>query len=127
MSMRAFQTETQQSFNQLKQEFNEVTQRLHALQLEPRADREEVAELEAQRAALEEGQVSCAVMTAQAKSMRSNQTISEIVTSGDSKVHIGMSESVAGKVNQRVTNVTTEMGSRAVIGNFGNDYRMSDF
>jgi hypothetical protein len=127
MSMRAFQTETQQSFNQLKQEFNEVTQRLQALQLEPRADREEVAELEAQRAALEEGQVSCAVMTAQAKSMRSNQTISEIVTSENSKVHIGMSESVAGKVNQRITKVTTEMGSRAVIGNFGNDYRMSDF
>jgi septal ring factor EnvC (AmiA/AmiB activator) len=127
MSMRAFQTETQQSFNQLKQEFNEVTQRLHALQREPRVDREEIAELEAQRAALEEGQVSCAVMTAQAKSMRSNQTISEIVTSGESKVHIGMSESVAGKVNQRITKVTTETGSRAVIGNFGNDYRMSDF
>jgi uncharacterized phage infection (PIP) family protein YhgE len=127
MSMRAFQTETQQSFNQLKQEFNEVTQRLQALQLEPRADHKEVAELEAQRAALEEGQVSCAVMTAQAKAMRSNQTISEIVTSGESKVHIGMSESVAGQVNQRITKVTTEMGSRAVIGNFGNDYRMSDF
>lgn len=68
---------------------------------------------------LELDQVSCGVAFAQAKSCRSGIDIAKVLTTDKSIAFVGLPASVVGKVNLRVGEVTTQGGSTAHVGVFG--------
>jgi hypothetical protein len=49
------------------------------------------------------------------------------LTSGDSRALVGLPESVVGKINQRIGDVTTEKNSIALVGVFDRTVDMKDF
>ncbi|KAF2998445.1 hypothetical protein E8E13_000859 [Curvularia kusanoi] len=81
-----------------------------------------IGEIKEQSRLLEADQVSCGVVFSQARSRRSGQDISNIITLRDSRALVGLPESVIGKINQRIRDVRTEDGSMAVIGGYRNDF-----
>ncbi|KAH8727034.1 hypothetical protein GQ44DRAFT_825144 [Phaeosphaeriaceae sp. PMI808] len=84
-------------------------------------------EVEEQSRLLEAGQIDCGVVFSQVRSKRSGQDIGKVITSVDSRAIVGLPESVVGKINQRIREVRTERGSKAVVGVFSGDFNMKDF
>jgi uncharacterized protein (DUF885 family) len=75
-----------------------------------------IEEVRKQARILEADQVSSAVIFSQVQSTRSGQDITKIFTSTNSKAWVGLTESVVGKINQRISDVRTEGGSTAYVG-----------
>ena len=117
-----------------KKQQDEAQRRRQELQEEPEDEEDGGAqralatqEVEKQSGFLEADQVSSAVVFSQVRSKRTGQDISNIITSNDSKALVGMPESVVGKVNQRIKDVTTQNRSAAAVGVFDKNVDMRDF
>ncbi|CAI6334705.1 unnamed protein product [Periconia digitata] len=80
-----------------------------------------IQEVKEQERLLEANQVSCGVMHSQVEAL-SRQDISNVETLDNSEAYVGMPSSVAGKIDQRIKDVRTVNGSRAVIGVFDGDF-----
>jgi hypothetical protein len=84
-------------------------------------------ELREQLSLLEEGQISCGVISLRLHSERTSQEISDVLTRDDSNALVGLPESVVGEINQRVRNITTEKHSSAMVGVFDSNVNMQSF
>jgi acetylornithine deacetylase/succinyl-diaminopimelate desuccinylase-like protein len=73
---------------------------------------------------LEDHQVSCGVLFAQAKSMRSGINIGNVLTSEESKAIVGLPDNVVGEVNLRVGDVTTQGRSTSYVGVYPRDINL---
>ena len=107
---------------------------MHELQEEPEDEEDggaqrtlAIKEVEEQSHLLEADQVSCGVVFSQVRSKRTGQDIGNIITSDDSRALVGMPESVVGKVNQRIKDVTTQRNSTVAVGVFDGSVDMRDF
>lgn len=132
--MQALETQIQEHIDLTKKQQDEAQRRRQELQEEPEDEEDGGAqralatqEVEKQSGFLEADQVSSAVVFSQVRSKRTGQDISNIITSNDSKVLVGMPESVVGKVNQRIKDVTTQNRSAAAVGVFDKNVDMRDF
>lgn len=67
---------------------------------------------------LEDLQANCGVIYSQARSVRTGQTIRDIITEKNSQAFVGMPESVVGKMEQLIEGVRTSDGSVAHVGVF---------
>lgn len=124
--LQALEAKIQEHLNLTKRQQEEAEERRQALQEEPEEPEDEenggaqrtlaIKEVEEQSRLLEADQVSCGVVFSQVRSKRSGQDISDIVTSCNSQALVGMPEGVVGKINQRISGVRTEGGSRAIVG-----------
>lgn len=121
--LQALEAKIQEHLNLTKRQQEEAEERRQALQEEPEDEEDggaqrtlAIKEVEEQSRLLEADQVSCGVVFSQVRSKRSGQDISDIVTSCNSQALVGMPEGVVGKINQRISGVRTEGGSRAIVG-----------
>ena len=117
-----------------KQQQEDGQRRKQELQEEPEDEEDGGAqrtlaskEVDEQFDLLEADQVSCGVLYGQVRSQRTGQEIANVITSVDSRTLVGMPESVVGKINQRIGNVTTEKNSSAAVGVFSGSVDMSGF
>ncbi|KAL5331178.1 hypothetical protein ACEPPN_000707 [Leptodophora sp. 'Broadleaf-Isolate-01'] len=85
-----------------------------------------IKEVEERSRLLEADQVSCGVVFSQLRSKRTGQDISNIKTTDGSKALVGLPESVVGKIDQRIKDVTTQRNSAVAVGVFDN-VDMRDF
>lgn len=121
--LQTLEAKIQEHFDLTKRQQEEAEERRQALQEEPEDEEDggaqrtlAIKEVEEQSRLLEADQVSCGVVFSQVRSKRSGQDISDIVTSCNSQALVGMPEGVVGKINQRISGVRTEGGSRAIVG-----------
>lgn len=108
------QTRKQELQQELEDEDDDGAQRNLAIQ-----------EVEKQYRVIEADQEACGIVFAQVWSRRSGQEIGKVLTSDNSRAFVGLPESIVGKINQRIGDVTTEKHSIAVVGVFRNDVNMS--
>lgn len=78
-----------------------------------------INELQKRAENLQNDQVASGVVFAQAESSRSGIDIGKVVTSDNSNAYVGLPASVVGRVNLRVKEVTTQIGSTSHVGVFG--------
>lgn len=71
-----------------------------------------IREIEERSRLLEADQVSSGVVFSQARSTRTGQEIGKVTTSDDSRALVGLPESVVGRINQRIRDVTTQNNFR---------------
>lgn len=121
--LQTLEVKIQEHLDLTKRQQEEAEKRRQELQEEPEDEEDggaqrtlAIKEVEAQSRLLEADQVSCGVVFSQVRSKRSGQDISDIVTSDNSQALVGMPESVVGEINQRISGVRTEGGSRAIVG-----------
>jgi hypothetical protein len=132
--LQALETQIHKHIDVTKKQQDEAQRRRQKLLEEPddKADggaQQALAtqEVEKQFGLLEADQVLSAIVFSQVRSKLTGQDISNVATSDDSRVLVGMPESVVGKVNQRINNVTTQNRSAAAVGVFDKTVDMSDF
>jgi hypothetical protein len=131
--LQALETQIQEHIDLIEKQQGEAQRRRQELQDRPEdedggAQRAlATQEIEKQSGLLEADQVSSAVVFSQVRSKRTGQDISNVITSDDSRALIGMPESVVGKVNQRIKDVTTQNRSAAAVGVFDKNVDMRDF
>lgn len=124
----------QEHLDLTKKQQAEAQERKRELQEEPEDEDDDGAqrtlamkEVEEQTRLLEADQISCGVVFSQVHSKRSGQEIGKVITSDDSKALVGLPESVVGKINQQIEEVTTQRNSSAVVGVFSGNISMKDF
>ena len=121
--LQTLETKIQEHLNLSKRQQEEAKERRQELQEEPEDEEDggaqrtlAIKEVEEQSRLLEAAQVSCGVVFSQVRSKQSSQDISDIITSDNSQALVGMPESAVEKINQRISGVRTEGGSRSVVG-----------
>lgn len=77
-----------------------------------------IAEVEKRAELLETDQVNSGVIFAQANASRSGIDIGKILTTDQSNAFVGLPASVVGKVDLRISEVTTQGGSTSHVGVF---------
>ena len=77
-----------------------------------------IHEIDEQSRLIESDQISSAVVLTQVHSKWTDQDITDVMTSDNSRALVGLPESVVGKVNQRIKDVTTQRNSAAAVGVF---------
>jgi hypothetical protein len=132
--LQALETQIQEHIDLTKKQYDEVQRRRQGLEEELEDEEDGGAqqalatqEIEKQSGLLEADQVSSTVVFSQVRSKRTGQDISQVITSEDSKALVGMPESVVGRVNQRIKDVTTQNRSAAAVGVFDKNVDMRDF
>jgi hypothetical protein len=86
-----------------------------------------IKEVDEQSRLLEADQVSCGVIFAQLRSKLTSQEVGKVITTDDSRALVGLPESVVGKINQRIGDVTMQKNSVAVVGVFNGSIDVNDF
>jgi hypothetical protein len=131
--LQTLETKIQEHLEITKRQQDEAQQRKRELQEEPENDDDggaqqtlAINEVEKQSRLLEADQVSSGFVFSQARSRRSGQDISNMVTLVKSKALVGLPESVVGKINQKITGVRTEGGSTAVVGVYSGNFSFKD-
>ncbi|PVH98434.1 hypothetical protein DM02DRAFT_630233 [Periconia macrospinosa] len=121
--LQSLEMKIQEHLDLTKRQQGEAETRKRELREEPEDEEDggaqrtlAIKEIEEQSRLLEAAQVSCGVVFCQTRSKRSGQDISYIVTLDNSQAMVGMSESVVGRINQRISAVRTERGSQAIVG-----------
>jgi hypothetical protein len=132
--LQALETQIQEHIDLTKKQHDEVQRHRQELQKEPEDEEDSGAqralatqEVEKQSGLLEADQVSSVVVFSQVRSKRTGQDISNVITSNDSRVLVGMPESVVGRVNQQIKDVITQNRSAAAVGIFDKNVNMRDF
>ncbi|OAP54480.1 hypothetical protein AYL99_11581 [Fonsecaea erecta] len=134
IEFQALEARIQEHMNLTKDQQDEAQRRRQDLQSKL-ADEEDggaqrtlaLQEVEKQSRLLEADQVSSAVVFSQVRSKRTGQYIVNVMTSDGSRALVGLPESVVGKVDQRIKDITTQKDSAAVIGVFDKSVDMRDF
>ena len=122
--MQALETRIEEHLALTKKQQDEIQTRKRELEegLEEDSDDDDdqreraIEEVRKQARIREADQVSSAVIFSQVQSTRSGQDISKVFTSANSKAWVGLTESVVGRINQRISDVRTEGGSTAYVG-----------
>lgn len=132
--LQTLETRIQEHLDLTKQQQVEATKRKQELQDEPDDEEDDgaqrtlaIKEVEEQSRLLEADQVSCGVVFSQVRSKRSGQDISNIITLDNSRALVGLPESAVGKINQRITNIRTEGGSKVVVGVYSGNIDFQHF
>jgi hypothetical protein len=132
--LQALEAKIQEHLNLTKERQDEAEKRKQELQEEPEDEEDggaqrtlAIGEVEKRSHLLDADQVSCGIVFSRLHSERTGQDIGKVLTSGDSRALIGLPESVVGKINQRIGDVTTEKNSIAVVGVFDGTVDMKDF
>jgi hypothetical protein len=117
-----------------KEMHDEAQKRKQELQEEPEDEEDggaqrtlAIKEVDEQSRLLEANQVSCGVIFTQLRSKLTSQEIGKVITTDDSRALVGLPESVVGKINQRIGDVTTQKNSVAVVGVFNGTIDLNDF
>jgi hypothetical protein len=131
--LQTLETKIQEHLDLTKRQQDQALERRRALEAEPEDEEDDgaqrtlaIKEIEQQSRLLEADQVSCGVVFSQVWSKRSGQEISNITTLNKSKALVGLSQSVVGKINQRITDVRTEGSSVAVVGVYSGNISLKD-
>ncbi|RYP12005.1 hypothetical protein DL765_007521 [Monosporascus sp. GIB2] len=132
--LQTLETKIQEHLDFTIQQQDEARKRKQELQEEPEDEEDggaqrtlAIQEVEEQSRLLEADLVSCGVVFSQLRSERTGQEIGNVVTTDDSRALVGLPESVVGKVNQRIKDVTTQRNSAAAVGVFDRNVDMRDF
>ncbi|KAI5924519.1 hypothetical protein F4810DRAFT_664018 [Camillea tinctor] len=132
--LQSLKTKIQEHLDLIKQQKDEAEERKR--ELEEESDDEEdggaqrtlaIKEIEKRLRLLETDQVSCGVVFSQLRSKETGQEIGNVITTDDSRALVGLPESVVGKINQRIRDVTTQNKSAAVVGVFDRNVSMNGF
>ncbi|KAF1816371.1 hypothetical protein P152DRAFT_428389 [Eremomyces bilateralis CBS 781.70] len=132
--LQALEAKIQEHIDLTKKQQGDAQKRVQGLQ-EGLDDEEDggaqrtlaIQEVEEQSRLFEADQVASAALFSQVRSKRTGHDISNIITSDDSRALVGLPESVVGKVNLRIRDVTTQRNSSAAVGVFDKDVDMNDF
>lgn len=84
-------------------------------------------EAEEESRLLEADQICSGVIFSQVHSRLTRQDISNVTIADDSRALIGLPESVVGKIEQRIYEVSTEKNSAAAVGVFDSNVDMRSF
>ncbi|RYP59021.1 hypothetical protein DL769_008712 [Monosporascus sp. CRB-8-3] len=132
--LQSLETKIQEHLDLTRQQQDEARKRKQELREEPEDEEDggaqrtlAIKEVEEQSCLLESDQVSCGVVLSQLRSKRTGQEIGNVVTTDDSKALVGLPESVVGKVNQWIKDVTTQRNSVVAVGVFDRTVDMRGF
>lgn len=114
----------QERLKQREQDFEQAYDSDDQSMLPQKADNDEVKK---QSRLLDESQMSLAVVFAQLRAARTLQEIGNVTTDQESYVMVGIPESLAGMIDQRIGNVSTTSKASAAVGYFDKNVDMRNF